>query len=1159
VAVTAGEVDVILRLRDEMTSAIGKAVANLDKAGGNLKKFGASAETAGRALLPLTAAIAAVGIGAAKAAIDFESSFAGVRKTVKATEAEFAALSAGFREMAKTIPVSVNELNSIGAAAGQLGIKQENVLGFTKVMAQLAVTTNLSSQEASMSLAQLANITQMPQTEFDRLGSTVVILGNNMATTEGKIVDFGLRIAGAGQQAGLSEPQILAIGAAMASVGVEAEAGGTAVQKVLLDMLKSVVLGGENLAVFARTAQMTSAQFKEAFQKDAGGAFLAFVEGLGAQGQQAIQTMADLGLEDQRLLRSFLALSGAGDKLRVGMDLANKGWAENTALTKEAAERFKTMESRLTLLWNRVKDVGITLGFALAPAIEDVMAAVNGLIPMVEGAVKWFTGLPGPVKTGALALIAMFAALAPLLLLFGSVARAVGTFTTALTWLAASSGGVAVTKWLTALAVTLRTQVAVAFDVANVSALRLLGTLGLIAAPLAAAGMGIALLMRQTGQDLARMGNRGRATPLGPAADLSGFTFGALGGGAPVAAPPAGGGGLSGGVRQLSEDVQKLRDEMSGAQMARDIADLAAAIRGLDQAAALKNMPGLLEQLADFAAKGGKLPPALAKIQQSYLEAAPPMRQFFLENVRLNEAIEVVPSRLEQMKEKTEALAQMAGQVAAPAIADVTANVIRYAEAVERAARRGAAWGQALQGFAKDLGPTVLAALTGGGNVGDAVGGLAGQHIGTALTKQLTGKNSLFGAGTFGKIMGDILPGIGTLLGGLISKGLGALVNAMQPAGKFANDLRDAFKGTFGDAAGQGMAAAMEKFKDNAPLMAAYERFLKAGTERTVQRAIDDIHRLTAEAEAALAAAEERMRRVGEHITEVGGILERFGGDVPTWLHPMVESLLQATGLSDEMVASLRSMVDGPDWKALQEIAEEYGISLEGLGKQFQQAKLNDLAVKYAADFEMLMSVGADVGEVLKGMKDEVQALVLQSLQFGTTVPDNMRGLLQALVDAGLLVDEAGLKLVDLSRFNFGEHLESPFDRIAAILEQIRDLLAHDIPAALGTAAEAVGRFPWQTMAGGAEGGWRLPFARPPQTALASGGIVTGPTVALLGEAGPEAVIPLGGGGLGGTTIVIQAWDGESVERWLRGGGQRVLVRAVNRGLAGELQMRSRT
>src|SRR5690606_8832413 len=112
-------------------------------------------------------------------AIDFETAFAGVRKTVDATESEFAELETGIREMAKEIPVAATEIAGVAEAAGQLGIEKENILEFTRTMVDLGVATNMSSDQAATSLARLANITQMPQSEFDRLGSTIVELGNN--------------------------------------------------------------------------------------------------------------------------------------------------------------------------------------------------------------------------------------------------------------------------------------------------------------------------------------------------------------------------------------------------------------------------------------------------------------------------------------------------------------------------------------------------------------------------------------------------------------------------------------------------------------------------------------------------------------------------------------------------------------------------------------------------------------------------------------------------------------------------------------------------------------------------------------------------------------------------------------------------------------------
>ena len=346
-AFSAGEIEATLKLRDEMSAQLVKVDAALKKFGKNtggvaasLSKFGAGAKSAGMALTAgLTLPLVALAAGSLKAAVSFETSFTGVRKTVDATEEEFAKLSQGFRDMAKEIPINVNELNRIGEAAGQLGIKKENILDFTRTMADLGVTTNMAAEEAATALARFANITGMAQEDFDRLGSTIVELGNNFATTEGEIVEMGLRLAGAGAQIGMSEAQIMGMAAALSSVGLQAQAGGTAFSRVMIDMASSVAAGGYNLEVFAQTAKMTTEEFVELFGTNSSEAIARFVSGLGEvgeEGNEIFTVLENMGFANIRTRDSLLRSAGASEKFSAAMRDATIASYESRGVGQDA-------------------------------------------------------------------------------------------------------------------------------------------------------------------------------------------------------------------------------------------------------------------------------------------------------------------------------------------------------------------------------------------------------------------------------------------------------------------------------------------------------------------------------------------------------------------------------------------------------------------------------------------------------------------------------------------------------------------------------------------------------------------------------------------------------------------------------------------------------
>lgn len=335
-----------------------------ERIGGKMKSFGDSVAGVGAAFTRGVTAPIVAGAGyAIKAAVDYESAFAGVKKTVDETATvSYAKLSQGIRQMAKELPASAVEIAHVAEAAGQLGVKTGDILSFSRTMIDLGESTNLSAEEAATSIAKIANITGLASSEYSRFGSAVVALGNNFATTERDIVAMTNRIAASGKLAGLTNQEMLALATAMSSVGIEAEAGGTAMTQSLSAIERAVASGGDNLNKFAQIANMSSADFARAWKEKPIVALQEFIKGLGQldkKGESATKVLDELGLSGIRQSNMLKSLGLASETLGKALGISNKAWKENTALTDEANKRYETTESKLKMLKNEVNDVAI--------------------------------------------------------------------------------------------------------------------------------------------------------------------------------------------------------------------------------------------------------------------------------------------------------------------------------------------------------------------------------------------------------------------------------------------------------------------------------------------------------------------------------------------------------------------------------------------------------------------------------------------------------------------------------------------------------------------------------------------------------------------------------------------------------------------------------
>lgn len=188
----------------------------------------------------------------------------------------------------------------------------------------------------------------------------------------------------------------------------------------------------------------------------------------------------------------------------------------------------------------------------------------------------------------------------------------------------------------------------------------------------------------------------------------------------------------------------------------------------------------------------------------------------------------------------------------------------------------------------QNLGPTILGALQGGGNVGGSVGGLLGGGAASAIGEGLTGK--------LGSMLGSVLPGIGTLLGGMAGGLVDKLFGPSQESQ--VKRMREAFL------AGVTDLAALERQAELAGF--SMQRLYDAKKVKDFERAQKDLDQALKNWEAQLRTAHEAAGGLTNLVTgwaagltevtaasdEAHASFDRMGGFAFT----MFANLLQHTG-----------------------------------------------------------------------------------------------------------------------------------------------------------------------------------------------------------------------------------------------------------------------
>ena len=366
----------------ESTSAYQGLASQLKNTGKGIKEVGESIDTITKPIQYASTALAAGGVASAKFAIDFEDSFAGVKKTVDATPEQLAKIKQGIIDLSTTgidgrgaIPQTTTELNELAAAGGQLGISQENIIDFTEVMAQMGSATNLVGEEGAATLARFQNVMGVGQNEIRNIGSAIVDLGNHSATTESEIAEMALRMGKYGSSVRMSAADVLGYSAALSSLGIEAQMGGSAIGRTWLSIETAVASGGEGLTKFAKYSGKSAEEFKEQWNTDSSGAFNGLLKGL-QSAENLTVALDDLGINNTQDIQAMMALVNGYDLVTESVNRSNTAYQENTALQEEFNAKNETTASKLANTKNNIIEAARSIGETMLPSIQDASTTV---------------------------------------------------------------------------------------------------------------------------------------------------------------------------------------------------------------------------------------------------------------------------------------------------------------------------------------------------------------------------------------------------------------------------------------------------------------------------------------------------------------------------------------------------------------------------------------------------------------------------------------------------------------------------------------------------------------------------------------------------------------------------------------------------------------
>lgn len=363
----------------------------------------------------------------------------GVAKYTGLAKGDVDALNESFKRLDTRTPRE--KLNDLAADAGRLGIQsKEAVLDFVEAADQINVALGEDlGEDAVKNIGKLAQMFGTDKTmglKQAMLSTASVIneLAQSSSASEGYIMEFTNRLAGVGNQAGMSQAQLMGLASVMDQNQVAVEKGATALQNVLTALFKDP-------AKMAKAAGLEVEAFTKKLSVDANGALLEFLQALNSAGgmDRLTPMLAEMGLSGAGVTQTLSTLAGKLGDVKVAQTEAARAFEEGTSCTNEASQANHTAQAELEKAQKKVKDLRVELGQRLYPVFTGMNNAVVAAAPVLRslisllGVVVKFVGEHARAIVTATVAVTAFTAVMKLHLTWQAICRAWTTAWTVVT------------------------------------------------------------------------------------------------------------------------------------------------------------------------------------------------------------------------------------------------------------------------------------------------------------------------------------------------------------------------------------------------------------------------------------------------------------------------------------------------------------------------------------------------------------------------------------------------------------------------------------------------------------------------------------------------------------------------------------------------------